>query len=867
MKNRLAVVMGVLLLCMSQALYAQKVTNGDNEKEDKYSELTKEATHRPGFFDTYQKEDKLYLAIKPEMLNRDFLMNFEISQGVGASGLFGGTMLNIFEGLLVRLEKHEGKIFLMQQPHRYVAEKNTPEARAVDLSYGSSVLETAKIEATSADSVVLINAYDWFVSDLSQISQRVKYAVASKPGQPGRASLDKSRSFLETVKSFPKNTNISAKLTFQNAEDQAPRSVADHRYIPVGIHYTLAALPEKPMERRMGDDRVGFFMTVHKDFTDDSNADFFKRYVNRWRLECSEEVPEGQLCEPRKPIVYYVDRTVPERYRDAMIAGVNAWTDAFEKAGFKNAIRGEILPEGADPEDIRYATLRWNTSDQSSYGAIGPSVVDPRTGEILDADILFEANMVQGFKNSWRNMVNPSTALENMLGIGDQKLQANAEIPNFAANFSNQAMMMRSALIARGEIGPNEEVPQEYVEGALKFVTMHEVGHTLGLQHNFKASIDTPMDKLNDKEWTERYGVFNSVMDYPSVNIPAMGEEVGHFYNTGVGQYDRWAISFGYTPNSNTAEKIARQGAKPGHSFGTGADAFGAAAIDPTVNVYDLGSDPMAWGKQRADLVRELIPMLPQIGLDDNEPYYQVTDLFQMALGQYAQAVGTAVKYVGGQYQYRDHVGDPNGRAPFEKVGKKKQQQALTFIVDYVFSDRSMLVSPELYRQFGADRWAHWGNSSTYGGRIDFPLHETVLGIQTTFLDQLISPNRLSIIRDGEVKFGADDMLSIPELMHDLQAAIWSEVLTAPGKNISSNRRDLQRAHLNRMVQLLTEAPQEMPADARSIVRMQLGNLMSELESRLAPPAYDFDDYTRAHLEESKTRIERALAAGFQLEN
>jgi hypothetical protein len=857
---------GMLLLFTGQSLFAQKSKKKDEKKTDKYAELIKDTMHKPGFVDTYQTDEKLYFAIKPEMIGKDFLMNFEIAQGIGASGLYGGTMLNIFEGLLVRFEKHEGKIFLVQRPHRYVAEDGTPEKNAVELTFGSSVLETAKVEATNKDSVMLINTYDWFVSDLSQISQRVQYAVSSTPGRPGRANLDKGRSYLKEVKSFPNNTNLTAMLTFQNAEQSAPRSVPDQRYIPVGIHYTLAALPEQPMEKRLADDRIGFFMTVHKDFSDDNNSTFFNRYVNRWRLECKNEVPEGQLCEPKNPIIYYVDRTVPKEYSEAMIAGVDAWAVAFEKAGFKNAIRGEMLPDDADPEDIRYATLRWNTSDQPGYGAIGPSVVDPRTGEILDADILFEANMVQGFKNSWRNMVNPTTALETMLGVGATENQG-LELADFAATFSNQGMLMRSVLVARGDIGPNESVPKEFVDEAIKWVTMHEVGHSLGLQHNFKSSVDTPLDKLYDKQWTARYGVFSSVMDYPSLNLPPMGQEPGHFYNTGVGSYDRWAISFGYFSDADKAKEIARQAAKPGHALGTDIDARGSSAIDPTVNVYDLSSDPMKWGKQRADLIREMIPTLPDIVLADNEPYYQVTDLFQMALGQYARAVGTAVKYVGGQYQYRDHVGDPNGRAPFKMVSKAKQQQALDFIVEYMLADQTQFISPDLYQKFGADRWAHWGNSSTYSGRIDYPLHQTLLEIQTSFMDQLISPYRLAKIRDGEVKFGADNVLGIPELMSELQIAVWNEAMTAPGQNIASNRRDLQRAHLDRMIGLLTEAPEIMPADARSVVRMQLQDLKSQLDRRLAPPTFEFDDYTRAHLEESQTRIERALAAGFRLEN
>jgi hypothetical protein len=868
MRKTLMLLIAGLLLFAPQWVHAQE--DDDEEETDTFAEITKDATHRSGFIDSYQKDGELYLAITPDMLNKDFLMKYEIAQGIGSSSLFGGTMLNIFEGSLVALEKHDGKIFLVKKPHRYVAKEESPEQNAIKLSYGSSVLETAKIEATNDDSVMLINAYDWFVSDLSQVSDRVKYAVSSSPGKPGRASLDKGRSYLKGVKSFPENTNVTAMLTFANAEDNAPRTVPDERYIPVGIHYTLAALPEQPMQTRQGDDRVGYFMTVHKDFSSDDETDFFARFVNRWRLECTEETAGNDLCEPKKPITYYIDHTVPERYREAMMDGVESWSDAFEQAGFRNAVRAEMLPDNAEPEDIRYPTLRWNTSDQPGYGAIGPSVVDPRTGEILDADILFEANMVLGFKNSWRNLVDPNTTLETIFNVGEQELanlKEGGEMPNLGAMISNQGMFLRSALIARGEIGPNQPVPDEYVNQVLKWVTMHEIGHTLGLRHNFRSSVDTPIDKLFDKQWAEQNGVFGSVMEYPTPNIAPEGTEPGYYYNPGVGSYDRWVISYGYTPDSEQAKEIARQGALDGHAYGTDEDARGPGAVDPTINVYDLSDDPLAWGKQRVEIARNMMPKLPDITLADNVPYYRVTELFQNTMGQYFIGLSTGIKYIGGQYQYRDHVGDPQARGPFVAVEKAKQEEALNFIIEYGFSEKAMAFPQDVYQKFGADRWSHWGNNNTYGGRIDYPIHQTVLSMQSSFLNQLINPYRLSRIRDSEMKFGAENVVGIPQLMDELKNAIWSEVLQAPGKNITSNRRDLQRAHLDQMVSLLTNAPGSLPADARSVVRMQLKELDSELGSRLAPPTFDFNDYTRAHLEESKARIEAALAAGLELEN
>ncbi len=853
--------------CASTQKAAADKQSGEKEEASggEYDKLIKDAEAYEGYFKLYQKEDKLYVSVPEDRLNEKFLMNFELARGIGAAGLYGGTMLNIFEGLLVSFQMHENKLFLVQHPHRYTAEEGTPEAKAVELSFGESVLESAKVEAFNADSTeMLANVYDWFVGDLSGVSTRVGYAVSDKPDQPGQASFDKDRSHLEKIQAFPENVNIQARLTFKNAEQGGPRTVPDSRYIPLSLFYTMVKLPEEPMKPRMADDRTGYFMTVHKDFTDDSDT-FFKRYVNRWRLECEGKAGSDGLCDPKEPIVYYIDRTVPEEYRGAMMEGVEEWSKAFESAGFRNAVQAKLLPDSVMAEDIRYATLRWNTSDQAGYGAIGPSVVDPRTGEVLDADILFEANMLLGDKDEYREMVEPRSAIDEIFNVSEEELalmSRGLKTQSFYNEMNMQFDLVQSLLAAKGIIKPGEPVPKEFVDQAVRWVTMHEVGHTLGLRHNFRSSIDTPLNKLYDKQWTRENGVFSSAMEYPTVNVnPESKAMDGYYYNPSVGSYDRWVISYGYTPDDAEAEKIARQSAKAGHAYGTDEDARGSGAIDPHVNVYDLGADPLAWSKERASLLRGMIPRVPEIVLEDNAPYFKATDLFQTYLYQYARALAPAVKYIGGQHQYRDHVGDPEGRMPFVPVSKEKQQEALDMITENAFNSDAVELPKEVYQKMGADRWSHWGNETTYGGRIDFPIHQTLVGIQSALLEQLLDPVRLHRIRDTEVKFGSENTLTIPELMNQITKSIWNEVWTSPGENIKSNRRDLQRTYLAQMIGLLTDAPEEAPADARSVARHQLDMLNGKLASRLKTPSYDFDAYSKAHLEESKAMITKALNA------
>lgn len=831
---------------------AEAADTAQADPYEAFAKLVDDAEHVPGFLDLYRAKDKLYLAVPREMLGQDFLMDYRIARGIGAAGLYGGTTPSFFEMDLVALEQHGETLYLMKRPHRFTATANERAAAAVDLTIGSSVVESARIAAHRPDSAAVIDVTGWFVGDLLGIGQQIGQAT-SPPGQTGSANFDASRSYLESVKGFPDNVSVRAKLTFRPSRPVGLSSVPDGRFIPVSMHYTMARLPERPMTPRWADERVGNFWTVHKDFSQ-TDSTFFRRMVNRWRLERGARA--GERWRPVEPITFYIDHTVPDPYRAWFKEGVEGWNAAFEAAGWEGAIRALDLPEGADPDDIQYATLRWNTSDQPGYGAIGPSNVDPRTGEILDADILFEANMFMGFRNTWRNLVNPATAAEAFemaLGVGAFEAPASSspgvELPGFESAMTAQGSLAGALLAARGDIDPGDPLPDEILRQYTVWVVMHEVGHSLGLQHNFRSSASTPLDRLYDRSFTDRNGIYSSVMEYPTVNLDPNGRN-GHYYTDRAGSYDRWAISFAYTHEQSDANRVARAVADQAHMFGN--ESGGPSALDPTINTYDLGSDPLTWGMERTALLRELIADLPSFALADNARYADLAAAYGQLMNGYAQAVAPAVKYLGGQYLNRDRVGD--GRMPFVNVPRAEQERALGFIVESVFAAEALALDPETLQRFGSDRWTHWGNNSSFNGRLDYPYHEQVLGLQASMLNQLLNPFRLARIRDGETKFGASAVVGIPELMSTLTDAIWSDL----GADIPAVRRDLQRAYLDAMTQLLVDPPVRTPADARAVARLQLTELAARIE---AAPA-SADGYTRAHLLEASARITKALEAG-----
>ena len=825
-----------------------------------FGDVTEDAELLEGFFDVYKKPDQVLLAVPEDRLGEDFLMTFEIAQGIGTGWLIGGTMLN-WEGMLVSFERHGNKIYLMQKPVHYTESKRN-EQGFVNYSFSPSVLAAAEIQTIrDKGKAALIDVSKWFASDLAGIGDVLKQQLE----KPGPAQLDGERSFIESVKVFPQNVNVRAKLTFRAGEPPDYDAVPDPRYISLSIYCVMAKLPEEPMQPRLADDRVGYFLTAHKDYSREEET-FFERYVRRWRLEPDKK--RDGLYTPKKPIVFYIDPGIPAEYRPYIQAGVEEWNRAFEAAGFQNAIRADLLPREADAEDIRYSTIRWTATDVPSYGAIGPSVVDPRTGEVLDADVLFDASIVLWARDTWRTLVDPSRTIAGLFAdtapaaapFGPQ-----FESANFAEQMGVQMALVRMDLLQRGAITPQEPVPMEFVGEFLKFVTMHEVGHTLGLRHNFRGSVDTPMDKLNDRVWTGQNGLVNSVMEYPAPNIATGGQAGGHYYTTTVGTYDRWAIAYGYVPEAEKAAELARQVAQKGHLYGTDEDAGGPGALDPTVNVWDLGADPLAWSEQRTQLIRGLWGQLPQHVLLDDKPYYDLTDALTSLLISYAQALVPTVKYIGGQELNRDHVGDPNARRPFVAIPRLKQREAMDHIVAAGFSENSFAVPAAVQEQLGANRWSHWGSQNTILGRPDYPLHEIVLTIQGGLLMQLTNPIRFARIADGESKFGAANVLTIPDMMDALTKSIWSEVWSGQARNIPSMRRNLQRLYVDRMTDILLDPPPRMPADARALARAELRDLKGRLASALGAGTA-LDAYTRAHLTEVGERIDHALEAGLEVE-
>jgi hypothetical protein len=874
---------------------ATPVQSADDRKDGpwkSFSEVTKNAQIQSGLFTLYRKRDNAYLAVGPNQLDRDYLLVTQLSQGIGELGLDGGASVR---SDLVRFHRAGDRIELWVVNPHFAATPGTPMARTVAYSFGHSVAQSFPIATMRDNGEILIDIAPFLLSDWADLGAFFQ-GVATQRKLSGTFFLDKDRSSLEHIRPFPENFEADVRLTYQANRNLGLDAVADYRWIPVGVHYSIIQLPSIPMRPRYADERVGYFVSAIKDFSRDTAESFFVRFVNRWRLE--KRNPTAQLSEPVRPIVYYIDRTVPAEWKPWVRAGILEWNRAFEEAGFRNAIQVLDAPEDTlwSAEDARYSTVRWTATNRSVY-AVGPSNVDPRTGEILNADVLVSASWIQTWRGESGEYVLPQAAVRSAFIEDSAALSLNGDsrLCSLGEGLRRQGTVARALLAAAGTGPTAASSVRQYIGQALKALIMHEVGHTLGLRHNFRGSAGVTRAQLADRSYTKANGLGVSVMDY---NPPALSldpKKQGDFYTPTIGSYDRWAIRYGYTPFGPTEpviamgkgsdglaaswtpevevkalRSLAAEAADPSHLYGTDEDAgFGGLGLDPTVSRYDQTDDPLGWARERVTLINGLFDSLETRMVAPGEGYAGLRATFADLLTDRWYALLVTTKYLGGAMTARDHRGDPAARPAFVTVPAATQREALRFITEAGFGERAYRFSTRLLSHLGPDRWRHWGSNPSSDGRIDFPVHDWATAQQSTLLGQLLDPIVLERIRDAELR--ATDKaptVTIPELFGTLTAAIWAEIgYPASGsqvslpRNVTSVRRDLQRLYLNALVRMVVNPAPDTPEDARTLARVTLADLATELDRAMARRTIELDSYTRAHLVDSRERINQALHA------
>ncbi|WP_233268101.1 zinc-dependent metalloprotease [Algibacter sp. L3A6] len=772
----------IILSCNSakktaEANAAKKVMLAKKAKADKlkkqqiqpYSKIvTKDAKTDIGLFKIHTIDDKYLYEIPDSLFDREMLMVTRIAKT--ASGLgFGGGKENT---QVLRWQVKDKKVLLRVVSNNVVADKSLPIHEAVVNSNFEPILYAFPIKAFSKDSTAtVIDVTDLYKKDVNSLGLSVRNKKNYKVSR-----LDESKSYIESLKSYPLNIEARHVKTYYASN---PPSNSSTGTISIEINNSMILLPKTPMKRRYFDKRVGWFTSSQTDYGLEAQKSKRLTYLDRWRLEVKDEDLEkfknGELVEPKKQIVYYIDRATPVKWRKYIKQGIEDWQTAFEAAGFKNAIIAKDPPSVEEdpewtPEDARYSVVRYLASPIPN--ANGPHVSDPRSGEILESDINWYHN-VMSLVNGW---------------FFTQTAAANKAAQN--SEFSDEVM---------GEL--------------IRFVSSHEVGHTLGLPHNMGSSSAYKVEDLRDPEFTKKYGTAPSIMDYARFNYIAQPEDVGVSLFPNIGIYDKYSIAWGYKPildKTAVEEKetldswIMAHDGDPLYRFGKQQ----RETIDPSSQTEDLGDDAVLASTYGIKNLKRVVPNLIEWTTKNNSDYEDLKTMYGHVFSQFNRYMGHVVNNVGGVYEnYK--TADQEG-AVYSHVDKKHQKDCLLFINDQLFETPEWLISPEINDKIQASG-----------------IIERINAVQTRTLNNLLSTSRMQRMIENE-SLNGNDAYALTSMMRDLRNGVWKELNT--GKNIDTYKRNLQRAHVNRLAYLMTSTSN---SDIKAISRAELTTLKNLVRSRI----------------------------------
>ncbi|QCR22490.1 zinc-dependent metalloprotease [Pontibacter sp. SGAir0037] len=785
---------------------AEKPKQSSRSGIKNYSDvITREAVSDEGVFTVHKVGDKYYYEIPDSLLNRDFLWITRFAglpTGLGNGYINAGSSVN--EQMVV-WQKFENKILLKTKSYQSVAADSLPISLSVQVNNYQPTIYAFDIAALARDSAgYVVEVSKFLQSDVKAFSgldanMRQTYKVSK---------LDESRSFISSAKSFPLNLEVKQDFTY---EAGAPPSNSATGTISLLMNQSMVLLPKVPMQPRINDYRVGYFNVSQIDYGSEALKADEKSYIRRWRLEPKdvEAYKRGELVEPVKPIVYYLDPATPEKLRPYIRAGVEQWQKAFETAGFKNAILAKDPPSPTEdpdfnPEDVRYSVIRYVAS--TTRNAVGPSVSDPRSGEIIESDIIWYHNHLRSYRNRY------------LLETG-------------AANPSARTL----------------ETPMEDLGEMMLEVITHEVGHALGLPHNMKASAAYLTDSLRSGKFTQEYGIAATIMDYARYNYVAQpGDENVRFIRQ-LGPYDHYAINWGYRylPNAQNAEQevptlnkwIEDKANNPMYRFGSGSGGY-----DPDSQTEGIGNDVVKASSYGLSNLKKVAPKLYDWTAAQTNEYEDLNELYGELMGVWSRYIGHVVTNVGGIHE--DRLKPSQKGNIFTPVSAKEQAASVAWLLTNAFS------SPA------------WLHQSKISSNIHHASHvDNIRSLQTRHLNSLLSADRLTRLMENEVngvRYNALDMV------RQLQSGIWNEL--AGGAKIDIYRRNLQKAYLDRMNFLLNEEPARASrfgtpvdlsqSDIRSIARGELIRLQRQLRNAQSRHS---NDLTRYHIDDALFRIDTIL--------
>jgi len=772
--------------------------------------------HYAGLFDLYQDtvSGALLMKIRKDQIGKEYIYFSHTVDGVLPSGHHRGRFRY---NRIFSIQRYYNRIEWVMENTGYYYDPENAISKAAGANINRPVLASLKIlkeDRKTGD--LLIAADPVFMAETFDPVKPFTHSGASGANRfdPGKFNKDKSK--YEGIRNYPENTDITVLYVYDNAnpQNQGSKEVTDARSVSIKLQHSLIEVPTNGYLPRADDPRVGYFMTQVEDMTA-MDATPYRDIIHRWRL--IRKNPEAAKSEPEKPIVWWIENTTPKELRATIKAAGLRWNEAFEAAGFINAIQIEEQPDDADWDagDIRYNVLRWTSSPQPPFGGYGPSFVNPRTGEILGADIMLEFIFIT-------NRLQMEKAFSTV-GLNSEHLETEETQGDFHHQYCSLGHHLHQGSLFGGLALDAIQIPEvekkEYLQQALYYLVLHEMGHTLGLMHNMKASqLWSPLE-LQNRALTEKTGLTGSVMDYPTPNISPDSARQGYYYTTRPGPYDHWAILYGYG-NYSEAERqnILARSTDPKLTFGNDADDMRASgkAIDPRVMVNDLSSDAIQYADDRMGLIRKIMPQLLEKHTQKDDSYHEFRNAYLILSGEYANSARVISRYIGGVYVNRGFATQADAEVPFSPVSLNDQERAMRILTDRVLAPDAFAYDSEIFRHLQMQR-----RGFNFSGSGEDPkIHDRVLNIQKEVFSHILHPNTLKRITDA---YAYGNTYTVDKVLNALTEGVFKSDLRTP---VNTFRQNLQNEYVDHLIQIINiENKSRYDHVARAQAWQQLKNI------------------------------------------